>query len=618
MNVEQRERIRSAETFAGVYECLRAVDPEGLTARDVALIEAALERTRGPVDLRIAFAGSHTFEPLPQYVRAHFAMAGVGAETYVAPYGQYVQEVLAPHSGLVQFAPNVIFLSVLLRQISADVNERFAALSSAQRRAEKERILDHVLQWTAAAKSATDAIVVVADFPRPGSRLLGIADMKLEYGETEFYAELNLELLRALKNDDRAHVLDMDGLSAQWGGARAFSAKMYYMAKSPWTAAFCNAIAAELLRYGIAASGLTKKCLVMDMDNTLWGGVLGEEGTAGVRVGPGEPEAEAYEDFQRAMKALAGRGVLLAICSKNNRADVEELFAARPEMPLALGDFAAAEINWEPKHENLARIAGALNIGIDSLLFVDDSAAECLLVQRTLPAVQTLHLGPDPAANRDAVLGLPWLERLAITAEDAAKRAQYAANARRAGRKQQAADMAAYLAELGTELTVADARPENVQRVHQLFAKTNQFNVTTKRYGIADVQSFLEDDRWTLVIGSVQDTFGEMGIIGLYLVELERRAARIDSFILSCRALGRDVESAFMNHLKQRFLLSGRADALQATFVPTRKNAPAEGFFEAQGFDLVRADLPDGRKSYALARERAELRACEHINLIEK
>ena len=616
MHVELKEKIKSAADFAALTECLKNFDGNELTARDVALIDHALNCTGAPEDLRIAYLGSHTMEPLPQYVRVRSAIEGIGILNYTGPYGQYFQEVLTPESGLAQFRPNIALLSLLMRQISPDVHERFAELSRSQIREEKRRVVDHATQWVEAAKSVTDALLLVANFPRPSRPALGIADAKDEYGETEFYTELNLELLRALKNDDRAFLLDMDRICAHWGARHAFSPKSYYMAKMPWADAFCSTIAEEIVRFAVAATGRAKKCLVVDLDNTLWGGVLGEDGASAVRIGPGDPESEAYRDFQLAVRALKARGLLLAACSKNNVTDVDELFDARPDMPLKKTDFAASQINWEPKHVNLARIAESLNIGIDSLAFVDDSAAEIMLVANALPAVKTLRL-PDPATNTETLLRAPWLERLTITAEDREKTAKYAENARRGERQQQVGDIQTYLAELRTELVVGPARAENVQRVHQLFSKTNQFNVTTKRYGIADVQKFINDDRWYLAIASVKDAFGDMGIIGLYLLELEQRTARIDSFVMSCRALGRAAESMFMNHLKQHFLLSDRADRVLATFVPTPKNAPAEGFFESQGFELARADSPAGAKEYALSRQRAALVACNHIKLVE-
>jgi HAD superfamily phosphatase (TIGR01681 family) len=413
-------------------------------------------------------------------VRVAAAVEGIGATAYTAPYGQYFQEVLKPDSGLARFRADIVFLSLLLRQISVDVHDRFPELPRTQILEEKQRILAHIMSWIEAAKRATGALLLIANFPRPSRPALGIADSKDAYGEAEFYAELNLELLRALKHDDRAFLFDVDRLTAQWGARHALSAKSYYMAKMPWDEAFCGAVADEIVRFVFGATGRTTKCLVVDFDNTLWGGILGEDGARAVRIGEGDAEGEAYRDFQLRLRALKARGVVLAACSKNNLADVEELFETRPEMPLKKTDFAASQVGWEPKHVGLERIAEALNVGVDSLALVDDNPAEVMLVTNALPAVRTLSR-TGPIAGAEALLHAPWLERLTLTVEDKDKAAQYTTNARRTELQRQAGDIQSYLAELRTELTLGPARAEDVPRVQQLFSKTNQFNVTTKR-----------------------------------------------------------------------------------------------------------------------------------------
>jgi FkbH-like protein len=613
---EIRDELKSARDFAALTASLKDISPADLTARDISVVERALQRTAPPIDLRIAYLGNHTFEPLPQYVGATAAIEGIVAGHHVSPYGQYLQEVLAPDSALKTFEPDIALLSLLMRDFSPEIHGTFATLSAARVAEERTRIIDHVLEWTEAAKDATDAVVLVANFPRPAFCSLGIADTKQSYGETEFYSELNLELLRALKDDDRACVFDIARVRNQVGNDRAYSPKLYYTAKSPWAGPFCAALATEILRFGIASRGWTKKCLVVDMDNTLWGGVLGEDGTTGVQIGPGDPAGEAYADVQLAVKAINDRGVLIAACSRNNDADVDELFDHRPDMPLKREDFAAAQINWDPKHLNVTRIADALNIGTDSLVFIDDSDAECMLVTKALPEVRTLKLPADCASKAEFVLRSPWFERLRITPEDSGKAIQYAANARRLRLKRQFADLPAYLYELGTELRVMQAQRSHLRRAHQLFAKTNQFNVTTKRYTVAELERLLDDPRWRLVVASLKDGFGDMGVVGLYLIELEGRDARIDSFVMSCRALGRDAEGALMNDLKLRFLGPDCADVVRATFIPTAKNAPAADFFANQGLRVTHADNATGIKAYELRREEVELMPCDHIRVV--
>ena len=298
---------------------------------------------------------------------------------------------------------------------------------------------------------------------------------------------------------------------------------MRFMAKLAWSEAALPGIAELLSRYLVQLVLPPKKCLVLDLDNTLWGGVLGEEGPDGIRIAEGDPVGEAFRAFQLAIKGVQGRGLLLAACSKNNRADVEEAFRLRPEMPLGLEDFAAVRINWEPKHANIRDIAAELNIGTDSLVFVDDNPAECELVRQMLPEVTTVQLPRDPSSYAGLLLDMPELERLAIVAEDRRKTEQYREQAERdASRQAVAGDMQSYLESLGTVVTHWAATRAELTRVHQLFAKTNQFNLTTKRYKPGEVETFIASPDWHLEVVKAEDRFGDLGIIAA----LAARSAR--------------------------------------------------------------------------------------------
>ena len=299
----------------------------------------------------------------------------------------------------------------------------FAALSPAERRDLKEDVAAHVESWALAALERTPATLLVANFPVPAQPAFGVADLNAEYGETEFFLDLNLDLLRRFKGHPRVQIFDLDRLASRFGKDRVLDRRMYYLAKMEWSPAFLGCVAAELVRHARAARAQGRKCLVLDLDNTLWGGVVGEDGPAGVKIGPGDPEGEAFLDFHHRLKALQAQGVLLAVCSKNNPGDVAELFDSRPEIPLRLADFAAVEISWEPKHEGLKKIAAALDLGTDSLVFVDDNPAEMSLIQQMLPEVKTVLLPPDPAEYAAVIDRLTDFERTAVlegTEEDRA------------------------------------------------------------------------------------------------------------------------------------------------------------------------------------------------------
>jgi FkbH-like protein len=346
--------------------------------------------------------------------------------------------------------------------------------------------------------------------------------------------------------------------------------------------------------------------------------VVGEEGAAGVKIGRGDPEAEAFLDFQHRLKALQAQGVLLAACSKNNLADVVEVFETRGEMPLQLADFAAREIGWEPKHEGLRKIAAALNIGTDSLVFLDDNPAEVSLVAQMLPEVKAVLLPPDPAEYAGVLERLTGFERSAVLAEDRAKTEQYRQNREREELRLQAgagADLGSYLASLRTELEIRRARRDDLERIHQLFNKTNQFNVTTQRYSLSEIERCAAAQQCELWVARARDRFGDLGTVAVLLLKQEGRSLLVDSLLMSCRAMGRGLETALVNHIKTRLLEHRGLLEVRARFIPTAKNKPVENLFESHGFRITET-RSQGEKLYALGRSEARPEGCGWIHVL--
>jgi len=592
-------RIRGAESFEALSDALRCHEVTKLEPRDVVAVARKLAKLNGPPEsARIALLGTHTLEPLSDYLKVRALSNRRTVDCWVAPYGQYMQAVCPPADDLARFNPDIVLLSAELRALSPRVTGDFASLSSAEAAAERQRLVQHLVEWADLATQRTRAVALVCNFPRPFNPSFGVADSKRDPSEGEFYLRLNLDLLDALRGRERISLFDLDAIVAACGGDNAWTHRLYYLAKQPWQHGLSATVARELWRHVVAAKGWARKCLVLDLDNTLWGGVIGEDGPQGLRVGPGDAEGEAYEDFQRVVRGLKARGVVLAVASKNNVEDVDAAFQERSDMPLRKDDFAIMEIGWHDKAESIQNIAATLDIGTDSLVFLDDNPAERALVRGSLPEVLVPDLPEDPALYAQFLRLQPWFEKARVTEEDVGKTRQYKEQAQRAALRAGTGSMERYLADLATEVQVWRARLENVARVQQLFSKTNQFNVTTRRYGLGEVEGFIRSDQWRLCIASAKDRFGEFGIIGVYLIELRGENVGVDSFLLSCRALGRGIESAFMNALKQDARRWRPNGMLTASFVPTRKNAPAKGFFDAQGFVAVETH-EDGRVDYA-------------------
>ncbi len=612
-----KESIRAASSIEGLREAMAATSFDRLSAGDVGILARRLRHLSIAPQIRIAYLGNHTIEPLPDYVSACNLCAGIADAAFVAPYNQYYQMVLNPASELVAFGPQLIILSLSLRELAPQLVTEFAGLAPDALEAERARIVQHIVDWVEATKKTTQAHILVCNFALPTQWQSGIADQKSALSEQAFYLRLNLELLERLRAEPRAHILDIDRLLAAYGKVRVFNPKLYYLARMVWQEGVLPRLAEEVNRYVQVLLNRTRKCLVVDLDNTLWGGVVGEDGVQGIKVGKGGPVDEAFFAFQQYIRALKNRGVILAIASKNNYDDVAEVFEGRPEMPLKREDFAASEINWQDKHENLVRIAQTLNIGVDSLVFIDDNPAECALIKAMLPEVDVIHLAGDPAGFVDLLQRRAAFERLQITDEDRRKTQTYLENEKRAGLQQSVGDLEGYLKDLQTRITVRRPSEGDAARVHQLFNKTNQFNVTTKRYTLADVATFMRNNVYDLRVIDVADRFGDLGTVGVVLIDRTGGEPHIDSFVMSCRAMGREVETAIMNELKRDYLRSGRAAALTAQYIATKKNRPVDRFFDAQGFAVV-DERDGGVRAYRLSADRASAIPCEHIAVVEK
>lgn len=610
-----RNACKNANVADELRRTVACIDPFLMSPRDIAVVNRAAKRIGIARNVRVAYTGTHSVQPLPEYLEAHAIGAGLGIESHISAYGQYMQELLGDTSGLVQFRPHLLFISCALRQLAPRVYNEFGSLSRDELESEKTRILEHLVEVATVASERLGATVLLGNLARPPFPQLGIADLKAECGETEFYLTLNLGLLERFKDSARIHVVDLDRLT---GGMRRPSAeKMFFMAKCTWTDFQCNAIAQELLRYAIAATGRTRKCLVVDLDNTIWGGVAGEDGPEGVRIGPGSPAAEAFESFQYAIRGLRYRGIMIAISSKNNPPDVEAVFNRRDPMPLKLEDFAAKEISWGDKGSGVLNVAAVLNIGTDSLVFADDNPAERAIVRGTVPGVEVLELPSDPADFADFLRRQVWFEKLKVGQDDVARMQHYSLEQRRQRLRTGATNLEQYLSELGTEVVVRTALSSDIPRVHELFNKTNQFNLTTRRYTLAEVCRFQSEPEFTLGLASARDNFGDMGTIAVFLLESHGKLVRLDSFLMSCRALGRGIETAIMNCVKRIVAQSVSIQRLEATFIPTNRNSPAKDFLVRQGLELLDR-AADGSETFCLLRENSVQIPCDHLEVLDK
>lgn len=404
-------------------------------------------------------------------------------------------------------------------------------------------------------------------------------------------AEYNLALDALAREYKNLKVVDFAGFMAAYPQTDWIDWKYYFLSQMAVNPRLANDFQDWFVGQVAMIEMKRKKCLVLDLDNTLWGGVLGEDGIAGIRIG-GDYPGNAYLAFQQYILELSRSGVILAVCSKNNEVDVRELWSGHPSVLLREEHFASLRINWQDKATNIREIAAELNIGLDSMVFIDDNPAERELVKSMLPEVAVPEFPVHPYGLPEFIRRITsdYFTVYSLTAEDMAKTEQYRNNARRAAQKARFADMDEYIRSLEIRLTIAGVTPLTVERAAQMTQKTNQFNLTTRRYTDADIRNFVRSGAKVITLG-VADKFGDNGITGLMIVTYaDPQTAVIDTLLMSCRILGKGIEYAFVSCVLRRLFAEGTT-LVEASYVPTSKNGLTADFYPKCGFGTV----ADGR-----------------------
>ncbi|MBI4538163.1 MAG: HAD-IIIC family phosphatase [Gemmatimonadetes bacterium] len=594
--VPQREAVE--ESYG---EVLARVE-RASTQAEVERLARTLQRLApggGLRPVRLALVGSFTVEPLAPHLTVRCHKAGLRPEIFVAPYGRFQQQLLAGDSELYRSAPEIVFLSLELDALVRGLSE-LPFLDVQARRDALERAVDGVDVLRRRFSEHSRALLVVHNFVRPSWSPYALLDDRHPGGLGPWYRELNERLSELCREDPRAFVLDMDGLVAWHGSARASDPRLRYLARMAYAEGFLPMVADAYMGYVKALLGLTRKCIVLDLDNTLWGGIVGEDGMGGLMLGP-EGLGQAFVDFQKMLLALHRRGVILAICSKNDEAEALRVLREHPHMVLKPEHFAAWRINWGDKVTNLRGIAREINIGLDSLVFFDDNPAERYVVRAALPEVLVPDLPDDPALFPQMLASLNDFSTLVLTSEDMERGRDYARLRARREFESVAASLDEYLAGLETVAEVARATEFVLPRLAQLTQRTNQFNLTTRRYSLADMESLASDPSVRLYSLRLRDRFGDSGTVGCAVVmrESESTCWRIDTLLLSCRVIGRGVETAFLAAVASDVWGAG-AELLVGEWIPSGKNGLVADFFPQRGF-RPRQQGPDGRAVWELS-----------------
>jgi FkbH-like protein len=535
----------------------------------------------GLANVRLALLASATIDHLPPAIRVAGLRRRLLIDVYKTGYGQYRPELLDPRSGLRAFQPHYVLFALGARDfigttpLGASMQEAQQSVAAA---------LDELRQLWGGAR-ALNATVIQQTFLDVSEPLFGSFERQVPASPARLTAQLN-DALTAAAPGASVLVLDLarqaarDGLDAWFDRARWLQGKIEI---APAAAALYGELAVRLIG---AQRGLSKKCLVLDLDNTLWGGVIGDAGVEGIVLGEGSAAGEAHLALQRHAKTLAERGIILAVCSKNESRIVEAALRDHPEMLLKRADIAAFEVNWNDKAENLQRIAEQLNIGLDSLVFVDDNPVERARIREALPVVAVPELPADPADYVRCLADAGYFEAVAFTDEDRQRAGQYAANAERESLRNTLQSMDEFLQGLQMSVVFGPISALDLPRATQLINKTNQFNTTTRRFSPEEVRALAEGPQHITLQLRLLDRFGDNGLVSVMLLSPaadDPKAFELLNWVMSCRVFGRQLEDEAMNIAVEQARLRG-ALALRASFIPTAKNGVINTLFPALGF----------------------------------
>jgi len=380
----------------------------------------------------------------------------------------------------------------------------------------------------------------------------------------------------------KVFIYDFNEFISKFGENNIFNYKQFFSGDIKISIEYIPKFVNELMRYVYAISGITKKCIVLDLDNTLWGGIIGEEGFDNIKLGD-NPVGRSFVEFQKRLLALNKRGIILAINSKNNFDDAIEVIQKHPNMILKEENFACVKINWDDKVVNLQKIAEELNIGIDSIVFFDDDPINQEYVKESLPGVLVVNLPKDSSQYPQIITEMKEFDVLKITEEDTKRSDMYLGQKKRRELENKVGDFNEFLKQMNIEVNVQKANSFSIPRISQLTLKTNQFNLTTKRYQHEDVLGFSKDENKIVEGVEVSDKFGDNGITGVYIVEKTDSEWIIDTFLLSCRVMGRGVEDIMLGQLIDR-AKKENIKKIKGKFIPTAKNKPAEDFYKNFNF----------------------------------
>ena len=533
--------------------------------------------------INVGILASFSLNGLEETLRVKCAQKGIDCRTYVGDYNQYNQEIFKSDSKLFQFNPQLTFLILDIRHILGELYFFPYSISASERKEFVETKVDEIKKLVETFLDNSNSKLVITNFQIPVYSPYGINEQKEDFGMKQLVYEINNKIRHELKDQPLVFICDFNEFVMKFGEYNVFNYQDYFFGDIKISIDYIPKFADELLRYVNAVMGITKKCIVLDLDNTLWGGVIGEDGFDNIKLGD-DAVGRSFVEFQKRLLALNQRGIILAINSKNNFEDAMEVIKEHPSMILREDNFACMKINWDDKVTNLQEISKELNIGLDSMVFFDDDLINQEFVKTSLPEVLVVELQNDSSQFAQIITEMKEFDVLKITEEDVKRNEMYLVQKKRTELKNKIVDFDEFLKQMNIEVNIKKADSFTIPRISQLTLKTNQFNLTTKRYQQEEISSFSSDKDRIVECVQVSDKFGDNGITGVYIIEKkDSKEWIIDTFLLSCRIMGRKVEEAMLYQIIEKAKGVG-IKRIKGKFIPTKKNKPAENFYSDCGF----------------------------------
>ena len=533
--------------------------------------------------IRIAFAGSFSLNGFEETIQVQCNDEKINCVTYNSPYNQFTQEILNENSNLYKFKPDIIFL-LIDNRIILENSFYFSNINSENKNKKHiDEKINEIKNLIEVFTQKSQSKIIIANFVIPTYTPLGIYESKIEYGIKEIILDLNKKLKELSRNIDSCYVYDFNSFVTKFGEKNILDYKKMNYGDIKINFDIIPHLIYDFLGYVKPIQGLNKKCLVLDLDNTLWGNIIGEDGFEGIKMGP-YPEGRSFVEFQKVIKSLSENGIILAINSKNNQNETMKVINEHPHMILREKDFSCIKINWNDKISNMKEIAKELNIGLDSIVFFDDDPINRELLRMSLPEVNTIELPKDPSIYAQILRDLNDFNTLKITNDDVQRKTMYKQEQNRQKLQSSTENLNEYLKKLDIKIKIKLDDKLSVARISQLILKTNQFNLTTKRYQEEQIKEFVKDETMIVGCSEIEDKFGENGITNVFIIKTKPNEWIIDTFLLSCRIMGRGIEEGIIGKILEIAKNKG-IEKIIATFIPTEKNKPAENFLKNYGFE---------------------------------